>query len=145
FLNSFRNERAERTRPAATSASAGARRRDILAALKCFSYVFASISTASALPLTVITIGRPVSRSCSKILLAFSSKSERGRISSDMCIAMILLLAVKADTTGSVSADSSHQARVAPCGRLGSQPPPRLRLRHWPRDLPACQRPQRDD
>src|SRR5437660_9214423 len=44
--------------------------------------------TAPAFPLTVITIGRPVLRRCSRISLALFSSSESGRMSSEMCIAM---------------------------------------------------------
>src|SRR2546421_4300578 len=47
--------------------------------------------TAPAFPLTVITIGRPVLRKCSKISLALFSSSESGRMSSEMCIAMTVV------------------------------------------------------
>src|SRR5437763_16783502 len=47
--------------------------------------------TAPAFPLTVITIGRPVLRKCSRISLALFSSSESGRMSSEMCIAMTVV------------------------------------------------------
>ena len=73
-LNSLKNPIASLYRPALMSSSAGTRSLSKLNALVIFSYSFASISTAIALPFTVRATGRFVLLICSRIDIFCSPK-----------------------------------------------------------------------
>ena len=90
------------------SSSAGTRSRDILFALRCFSKVFASMITASALPFTVSTTGRPVRWIRSRISRVFLFKSVTDRISSVILMDINLAPLSTTDLTLNVASHNAH-------------------------------------